>query len=144
MSPTSTPHAGADTAVRHVANRELATVEPDATVQDVAEELALDEIGVVLVQYVHDPIGLISERDLVTVVAAGGDLERQASDLMSVDLVSVPAETTIAEVARLMLDARIRHVLVRDTGDRDDPDDGPVIGIVSMRDVVAVLLDDVR
>jgi CBS domain-containing protein len=144
MSPTSTPHAGATTAVRQVAHRDLATVEPDATLQDVAEELALDEIGVVLVQYVHDPIGLISERDLVAVLASGGDLERQATDLMTVDLVTVPEDTTIADVARLMLDARIRHVLVRDAGEGDDPDEGPVTGIVSMRDVVALLLDDVR
>ncbi|PVZ06315.1 cyclic nucleotide-binding/CBS domain-containing protein [Actinomycetospora cinnamomea] len=142
MSPTSTPSAAATTAVREVVDRNLATVEPDATLQDVAEELALDEIGVVVVQHGHEPIGLISERDLVTVLASGGDLETQATDLMTVDLVTAGEDTSVADVGRLMVDARVRHVLVRGPGERDDPDNGPVTGIVSMRDVVRFLLDD--
>jgi hypothetical protein len=40
-----------------------------------------------------------------------------------------------------MLDAGIRHVLVRED-DEDDPDGGRVTGIVSMRDVVGFLLGD--
>src|SRR4051794_15260287 len=142
MSPTSTQPAGATTPIRRVANRNLATVDPDATLQEVAEELALDEIGIVVVQHGHAPIGVVSERDLVAVIANGGHLGTQATDLMTVDLVTAPGDTVVEDVARLMIDAGVRHVLVRDDADPDDPDGGEVIGIVSMRDVVGLLLDD--
>jgi predicted transcriptional regulator len=121
--------------------RDLATVEPEASLQEVAEELATDEIGVVLVRYGHDPLGVISERDLIAVIANGGNLGTQATDLMTMDLVTVPEDAGVADVARVMIDAGIRHVLVRED-DEDHPDGGPVTGIVSMRDVVGFLLGD--
>jgi CBS domain-containing protein len=142
MSPTDTQPSGAATPVRRVASRDLATVELDASLQDVAEELALDELGIVVVVDGGRPVGVISERDLVAVLASGGDLETQAADLVTTDLVTVSGDTPVAEVARVMLDARIRHVLLREPV--DDPDGGPVTGIVSMRDVVGSLLDAVR
>lgn len=134
MSSTTT------TPVRRLASRTLATVHPEATLREVAEELALDEIGVVVVQHGHDPIGVISERDLVTVIGSGGHTGAQAADLMTVDLVTAPEETSVVDVARLMIDAGVRHVLVCEGGDDDAP--GRVTGIVSMRDVVGALLDD--
>ncbi|MHC1557824.1 CBS domain-containing protein [Actinomycetospora sp. C-140] len=149
MSPTVTRSAGETVPVGRLANRNLATVPPDTSLQEVAEELAMDEIGVVVVQYGHEPIGVVSERDLVAVVANGGTLDTQASDLMTVDLVSASEDTPVVAVARLMLDAGVRHVLVRSEGggddgnDGDDGDDGDaVVGIVSMRDIVGFLLGD--
>lgn len=141
MSPTSTRSPGGTTPIRRLAKRDLATVGPEETLQEVAEELAMDEIGVVLVRYGHDPLGVISERDLVAVIANGGHLGTQATDLMTVDLVTVSGDAGVADVARVMLDAGIRHVLVRED-DEDDPDGGRVTGIVSMRDVVGFLLGD--
>lgn len=144
MSPTTTPPAGT-TPVRRLANHNLATVDPDATLQEVAEELAMDEIGVVVVRHGHEPVGVVSERDLVAVIANGGHLGTQATDLMTVDLVTAHEDTTVLDVARLMVDAGVRHVLLRgdDDGDDGDPESGPVTGIVSMRDVVGFLLGDV-
>ncbi|MDD7939544.1 CBS domain-containing protein [Actinomycetospora lutea] len=141
MSPTSTQPPGATTPIRRLATRELATVGPEATLREVAEELAMDEIGAILVRYGHDSTGVISERDLVAVIANGGDLGTQATDLMTVDLVTVPEDAPVVDVARVMLDAGIRHVLVR-ADDEEHPEGGPVTGIVSIRDVVGALLGD--
>jgi signal-transduction protein with cAMP-binding, CBS, and nucleotidyltransferase domain len=142
MSPTIARSAGEDTPVRRLANHTLATVPPDATLQQVAEELALDEIGlVVVVAQGRETLGVVSERDLVAVIAAGGRLDGQATDLMTVDLVSAPEDTTVLDVARLMVDAGVRHVLATAAVPEDDRD-APVVGTVSMRDVVGFLLDD--
>ncbi|GAA4880600.1 CBS domain-containing protein [Actinomycetospora straminea] len=141
MAPTGTRPAWATTPIRRLATRELATVPPDATLQEVAEELAMDEIGVVVVAQGHEPVGVVSERDLVAVIAGGGDLGTQATDLMTVDLVSTREDATVLDVARLMIDAEVRHVLVRG-GEGDDPTAGPITGIVSMRDVLGFLLED--
>jgi CBS domain-containing protein len=83
------------------------------------------------------PAGLISERDLITILASGGDLDtHQAADVMTADLVAAQPGDSIASVGRLMLDAKVRHVVIRD-GDS-------VVGLVSIRDVLAVLLASIN
>lgn len=73
----------------------------------------------------------------VAVVASGGDVEEvRAADVMSTKLITVEPATTIAATGEVMLEAGVRHVLVeRDTG---------IVGVVSIRDVLAVLLAGAR
>jgi CBS domain-containing protein len=76
---------------------------------------------------------LLSERDLITVAATGDDLAVvQAGQAMTADLTWAAPETSIREVGLLMLEAGVRHVPVGD-GRR-------AVGVVSARDVLAVLL----
>lgn len=116
----------------------LATVQPEDDLVTVAQELTASEIGVVFVDSPGEPIGLISERDLVTVIALQGEVDRfgqqQASDIMTSDVVTATTSTSIAEVGRLMRDAGVRHIPVTDRG--------RVVGVVSIRDVLEVLLDE--
>lgn len=92
-----------------------------------------EEIGAVVVSARGGPAGLISERDLITILASGGDPDtHQAADVMTADLMAAQPGDSIASVGRLMLDAGVRHVVVRD-GDS-------VVGLVSIRDVLAILL----
>ena len=65
--------------------------------------------------------------------ADGDDLDKcQALDIMTADLVTAAPDDTIASVGVLMRDAGVRHVPVA-VG-------GTVVGVVSIRDVLAVLL----
>jgi CBS domain-containing protein len=124
-------------AARLLMSRPPATVEPDESVRAVAQELVAGDIGAVLVAEPGAPTGLVSERDVVTIVATGGAVEiEQASEIMTTDLVTAAPGDTIAAVGVLMREAGVRHIPVRD-------DDGRWIGIVSMRDVLGVLLDAV-
>jgi len=120
--------------VMSVAPAEVATGD---ALRVVAEELTAGEIGAVVVRARGTVVGLVSERDLVAVVASGGDVESvQAADVMSTELVTVGAGTSIAATGEAMLEAGVRHVLVeRDTG---------IVGVVSIRDVLAVLLAGAR
>ncbi|GEL17090.1 CBS domain-containing protein [Pseudonocardia asaccharolytica] len=112
----------------------VATVGYDESLRSVAQELVADEVGAVVVTSTGEPLGLISERDLVTVEATGGDLDtRQAADVMTTDLVTARREDSIESVGRLMLDAGVRHIVIKDGDD--------MVGLVSMRDVLAVLLE---
>jgi CBS domain-containing protein len=111
----------------------VATVDPGDTLLEVAGELLADEVGVVLVSSGRAPVGLLSERDLVTVAATGDDLAVvQAGQAMTADLTWAAPEASIREVGVLMLEAGVRHVPVGD-GRR-------AVGVVSARDVLAVLL----
>src|SRR5262249_33464671 len=118
----------------------LAEVSAEESLRLVAEELASDEIGTVLVG-APGIFGLISERDLVTTVANGGDLDAlRASDIMTTDLVAARPQDSIASVGQLMIDAGVRHIVIRegDTGTGD-----AVVGLVSIRDVLTILLASV-
>lgn len=102
----------------------------DATVADVAKAIADGQVGAVLIGDGH-LIGMVSERDVVRVVAAGKDPQAvRAVDVASTKLVWCAADETVDEVAVRMMDHYIRHVLVER--------DGELLGIVSARDLLGV------
>jgi CBS domain-containing protein len=117
--------------------RRLVGVGSDVSLREVARELYECEIGVVLVDNPGGATGLLSERDVVAAVADGDDLDdRQALDVMTADLVTAAPDDTIAAVGALMCDAGVRHIPI--------VVHGTVIGVVSIRDVLAVLLAQVN
>ena len=112
----------------------VATIRPTATLKEAAEQLAADDIGLLVVVDPGDVRGVISERDIVLAVAEGLNLdEERVRDSASTDVLKVEGSVTITDAAAVMTDAGIRHLAVAR--------DGTIRGIVSIRDVVSVLLD---
>lgn len=112
-------------------------VSATATVADVAQAIINGEVGVVVVGDDERPKALVSERDVVRVVAAGhGPAAVRASDVASTNLIWCDAESTIDEVTARMMDHYIRHILVER--------DGALIGIVSARDLLGVYGGDAK
>jgi CBS domain-containing protein len=112
----------------------VATIDSDATLEEAAEALAADNIGVLLVLRDGGLAGIVSERDVVVHVAAGTDLTHlTVGEVMAGDLVTTPPDTSIAAAARLMADADVRHLPVLDGN--------LIAGLVSIRDLVPVLAD---
>lgn len=108
-------------------------VEPSDTVQDIAVILTENEIGAVCVHGPEGPIGIASERDIVHAVAEGVDPDvERATDVMTFELVKIDHEQPIEVAAKTMVEGGIRHLAVID--------DDKVVGVVSMRDVLAVYL----
>ncbi len=109
----------------------VARIAADATVADVAKALVAGDVGAIVVGDDALPAALVSERDIVRVVAAGKDPAAvPAVDVASTKLEWCDAEATVNEVATLMMDHYIRHVLVER--------DGALAGIVSARDLLGV------
>lgn len=115
--------------------REVFRVRPDATMAEVAAQLRGHGVGALLVSDVvagalvtADVLGIVSERDFVDahVGPAGPSTALHAATL---ELQWATLDTTIAELAGLMTEHRIRHLPVRD-GDT-------VVGVVSIGDAVA-------
>ena len=121
-----------DQPVARVMSWPVATIDHDATLAEAAEALAADSIGALLVLRDSGLVGIISERDLVIHVAAGSDLSHLLTgEVMSGDLVTVQSDAPIVAAARAMVEADVRHLPVME---------GQLIaGVVSVRDVVAVL-----
>jgi CBS domain-containing protein len=108
----------------------IVTIDATATMREVASLIADASIGCVVVGTRDDVQAVISERDVVRVVAGGGDLDTTtAGEVGSRNLVWASVDDTIGAVAEEMMEDYVRHVLVRDGG--------RLAGIVSMRDVIA-------
>lgn len=115
-------------------NDELVTVAADATLRDVARTIAEQTVGLVVVGSADRVEGVVSERDVAVAVAGGTDLDAATAGQIAANrLVWVASEATIGEVATQMVEGYVRHVLVGD-GER-------LVGVVSMRDVIAALIE---
>ena len=96
----------------------------------------LDEAGVscIVIGTTTDVQGVVSERDIVRAVASGVDLDdTTVAGNTTRALKWATLESTVADVAEEMMENYVRHVLVGD--------DGVLVGIVSMRDLLGAYLD---
>lgn len=117
--------------ISSVTGEPVARVAANATVADVARAIVARDVGAIVVGDDERPTALVSERDIVRVVAAGQDPATvPAADIASTKLVWCDAEATVDEVAVRMMDRYIRHILVER--------DGVLAGIVSARDLLGV------
>jgi CBS domain-containing protein len=111
-----------------------AVVDHQASLQEAAEALAAEEVGLLLVLRDGELAGVVSERDVVAHVGAGSDLTHlTVGEVMAVYLVVTPPTATLLEAARTMADADVRHLPVMD-GDL-------IAGVLSLRDVLGPLVD---
>lgn len=121
---------GPDDAVRDLVQRGTVTVPPAATLRDAAVVMEREEVGAVVVVVEGRAAGVLSERDIVRAVANGEDVDDvRADDVMAVDVVTIGLDATVTEAADVMEAGNIRHLPVTD--------DDKVVGMVSIRDVLA-------
>lgn len=113
------------------------TVAPTTSTEQIARRLASLAIGAVVVVDGEDILGVCSERDIITALAAHGPevLAREVRQVMSREVVTCVADTATDEVMGLMTERRVRHVPVIDA-------QGRLVGIVSIGDVVKSRLDE--
>ena len=119
--------------VRDLPPGRLISVEPDATLAEVARRMRLDDCDSVAVMAEKRLLGIITERDLVRAIADGVNPQQARADVfMSADPATVTADEDVSVVAVKMMALGIRHLPVVD-------DEGFPIGLLSARDLVAVL-----
>ena len=115
--------------------REVVALDASAQCHQAARIMAEKGIGAVAVKEAGRIIGVVTERDLVyNVLAEGGRCEERIADAMRQDLPCIPPSASEAECADLMRVHFTRHLLVADGG--------TVVGIISMRDVIQLMLDE--
>jgi len=111
-------------------------VSPDRTVYDAIHQMAEKGIGAIVVMRSGKPAGLFSERDYARRVILEGRRSRdtRVEEVMSSELITIDGRATAEAGLALMTKHRIRHLPVID--------DGEMIGLVSIGDLVNAVIDD--
>jgi len=114
--------------VRDIMHTDVKVTSPEDTFEQVARALHEHEISSVVVMDGANLAGIVTERDLVNLVADGKDPQTtKVGERMTRDLDTVDSRTDIAEAAEHMARLRIRHLPV--------VDDDRLVGIISIRDL---------
>lgn len=116
--------------VLHGKGSEVIAVGPDSSVWELLDLLATHNIGAVVVQDGDTVAGIVSERDVVRRLRAGGVdvLSGPVSAIMTSMVVTCTPDDTVDSLNSLMTERRVRHIPVLA--------DGRLVGIVSIGDVV--------
>lgn len=152
---------------REIMETQVVTVTPDTPLLTVYRLFASEDIsGAPVVEQTGEVVGVVSWRDLLNATNeehddaiedlhyySGGSLfndrewmadvaefedrlsRRRVVDVMTRGVISVPIDASVKEMANLMMQHRIHRVLVLD----EERDEGPLVGIVSVFDLVALL-----
>ncbi len=112
----------------------LLTISADATLRDAAKAMADRGVGAVVVLEGRALAAILTERDVMKAVAAGSDGSAPVADWMTRHPETIEPEDSTDHAASLMIHGGFRHLPVV-LGDE-------VVGIVSIRDLMKVALDD--
>jgi CBS domain-containing protein len=111
--------------------RDVASIEPNATLSAAVGMLAEKRIGALLILGAdHRVVGVLSERDIVRALAERGAeaLNEPVSRTMTRNVSTCTEKETISSIMERMTEGKFRHVPV--------VEQGRLVGIVSIGDVV--------
>ncbi len=118
--------------VMEIMTRTPVTVSPDDTVDRAAATMRTRDIGSLIVIQDGKPSGIVTERDIVTKVAASNlaPSSVRVRDIMSAPVVAIHPHEEVAEAARVMSDRKIRRLAV--------VDEGKLVGVITENDIVRI------
>ena len=114
--------------------RSLLSIDAEATLGEAAARMAERGVGAVVVLEDDTIAAILTERDVLKAVAAGKDGSASVTDWMTRHPDTIEPADTTDHAASLMIHGGFRHLPV--------VEDGKVVGIVSIRDLMRVALDD--
>lgn len=109
---------------------------PDITLLEAAVAMEESDLGSLAVIEGMNLLGLVTERDIRRAVANGTDLETPVSSVMSDDPDTFDPDLDVWDAATWIAESGYRHLPV--VGD-----DGDLLGVVSIRDLLKALVDTV-
>ena len=118
--------------VQEIMTSNPACCTPNTSLQEVAQMMVDCDCGAIPVVDSSEskrPVGIVTDRDIVTrVVAKGGDCSKTVEVAMTPDLVTVKEDADLNEAEDLMKRHQLRRILVVD-------DSGACCGILAQADI---------
>jgi citrate synthase len=116
--------------VADIMSHPVVTATADDTVSAAARRMRTEGVGSVVVVDGERAIGILTERDLVRLAGAGADGGARVADWMTADPDHVAPDAEAAAAFASLAEHGYRHIPV--------VDDGRLVGIVSMRDLMRI------
>ncbi len=93
-------------------------VHPESTVSELAKILDNGSTGSALVVDAKDPIGIVTERDILRkIVVLGKDpKETKVKYIMSPNVITIDVNETVSKASDVMADKGVRHIVVVENG----------------------------
>jgi len=114
-------------------HRDVATVEPEATLADAGKLMKDRNVGDVVVVEYDEPIGILTDRDLAMAVTVdGAGPQTPVSEVMSRPVVTIREEQGVFNATQYMLGYQIRRLPVVNEDDK-------LVGIVTLDDMLSLL-----
>jgi CBS domain-containing protein len=120
--------------VGEVMSQSLVTLDESATLTQAAEAMTARRVGSALVVREDRLVGIITERDVLRAVA-GGEVGGTVAQWMTRHPETADTDESAQQAAVVMIHGGFRHLPVLDGG--------KPVGIVSIRDLMRVALEDV-
>ena len=128
------------TTIRQILSRksEVFSVRPDTTVLDALRQMEERNIGALLVMEGERLVGIFSERDYARRMVLHGRASKDTPvrEVMTPEVFVISPDVTSGECMVHMTDRHIRHLPV--------VEDGRVVGVISIGDVVRAVIQDLR
>jgi len=124
--------------ILRVKGHDVWSISPEASVYDAIRLMADKKVGALVVIEDSKPVGIVSETDYMRKVILKGRTSQGTSvkAIMTTRVLYVHPQQDIEECMVLMTKKRTRHLPVLD--------DGNLIGLVSIGDVVKSIIDEQR
>ena len=115
--------------VQDIMTRALITVNPSTTALQVAKMMEQGGIGAVIVKDGDNLVGIVTDRDFATKVAANNlPFDTIVEKIMSSPLITINHDESISAAAETMASKKIRKLAVSDNGN--------ITGIITSTDLV--------
>ncbi len=118
--------------IQDIMTRALITVNLSTTALQVAKMMEQGGIGAILVQDNSNPVGIVTDRDFATRIAANNlPLNTAVENIMSTPLITINHNEPISAAAERMTSKKIRKLAVIENG--------KIVGIITSTDLVTQL-----
>lgn len=124
--------------LREIMKETVFLIRSDASVIEAAQTMAERNVGALVVTREGKARGILTDRDIVVKVLAGGrdPAATSVGDVMQSHLITAGPEMDIREATRLMASEHVRRLPVME--------DGHLMGIVTLTDVARVVAEELE
>jgi len=115
--------------IKDIMTRALISVSLTTTSFQIAKMMEQGGIGAVIVKEHENPVGIVTDRDFATKIAANNlPFETPVAKIMSSPLVTIDHDKPISAAAEMMSSKKIRKLAVTENG--------KIVGIITSTDLV--------
>ncbi len=118
--------------VSKIMRKRVVKVSPEDTLRHAAELMVKLDIGSIVVAEQDVPVGIITERDCVRLIAGGHPSDARAGEVMTTPLITCESDKKVTDAFVKMAENKIDHLPITENG--------KLIGIVASRDLLIATL----